>query len=356
MVALGAVLTACDEVEPMTGVAQSNPQLPLYEASDLDLAQVVGNDVNLPAINSTQDKNVAIFRIDSLGPMPDDYTMAFKYQIASTDEFADAQEMDVTTDETTGYVTTSQLETAYEGIFGLSEETQKVYGRVLAYASNSSGSLIRIGGENQYYVESSFELAPDPVFVLYTPGNSNNWSFDASQQLTSKDGKTYEGFAYLNGEFKFTNAPDWDGTNYGADGELTYDADKDVYTGTLSTDGSAGNINAPAEGLYFITVSTADLSFTLTPITTVGVIGDAVPTGWDADTTMTPSDNYLVWTVTIPLNQGEFKFRFNGSWDLNLGGSLDNLEIDGSNIPVSAAEDATITLDLSSVPYKATVE
>jgi hypothetical protein len=51
----------------------------------------------------------------------------------------------------------------------------------------------------------------------------------------------------------------------------------------------------------------------------------------------------------------EWKFRANDGWDINLGGSLSNLTQGGDNIVCSEAGTFTITLDLSSLPYTATV-
>ena len=55
-------------------------------------------------------------------------------------------------------------------------------------------------------------------------------------------------------------------------------------------------------------------------ITTVGLIGDATPGGWDVDTTMMqdPVDSNI-WTLTILLNDGFAKFRANDDWAINWG-------------------------------------
>lgn len=206
---------------------------------------------------------------------------------------------------------------------------------------NVSGPyLLTINMEDLTY---SFDLA---IECLYTPGGSNGWSQTASQILVTNDYSNYFGFAHLNGEFKFTSAPDWNHINYGLGEE----------EGKLSTDGGAGNINAGADGLYYCTVNIASLSYALTPITTVGVIGDATPNGWDASTALTPSEDFLVWTGTVTFGAGEFKFRCNDAWDVNLGGPTDALEFNGDNIPAPAAGTYTVTLDLSTYPYTCTVK
>ena len=44
---------------------------------------------------------------------------------------------------------------------------------------------------------------------LWIPGNGNGWNHDVAPVLVSKDGKVFSGYAYMNGEFKFTPFADW---------------------------------------------------------------------------------------------------------------------------------------------------
>lgn len=192
--------------------------------------------------------------------------------------------------------------------------------------------------------ESTYEFVPAADY-LYTPGNSNGWSHEACQLLATNDHINFFGYAYLNGEYKFTNTPDWNGTNYGSTG----------VEGQLSTDGGAGNLSV-AEGLYWANVDVARLTYTLTAINTIGVIGDATPAGWDASTPLTPSADFLKWTGTVRFNAtGEYKFRANDDWGINLGGNEFDLVQDGANIATPGEGEFEIVLDLSSVPYTATL-
>lgn len=180
--------------------------------------------------------------------------------------------------------------------------------------------------------------------MLYTPGDSNGWSQAASQVLTTTDYITYTGYAHLSGGFKLSTQPNWDGVNFGAGDP-----------GKLSTDGGAGNLNAPADALFWCTANVVDLTYALTEITTIGLIGDATPAGWDASTALTPSSDLLVWTGTIALKGGQFKFRANDGWDINLGGSLSDLQQNGDNIASPGEGTYVVTLDLTKVPYTATL-
>lgn len=188
----------------------------------------------------------------------------------------------------------------------------------------------------------SFSMA---VEQLYTPGNSNGWSQTASQILTTTDFVNYTGYAYLNGEFKFSTAPNWDGTNLGSTG----------VEGELTNDGGAGNLNAATPGLYWLTVNISNLTYTATLCSTYGLIGDATAGGWDASTPLTPSEDFLKWTATVDLYEGQFKFRANDGWDINLGGAMNNLTPGGDNINSPGQGTYTVTLDLSTVPYTCTL-
>ncbi len=186
------------------------------------------------------------------------------------------------------------------------------------------------------------------IDYLYTPGGSNSWNQANSQRLYTSNYADYFGYAYLEGEFKFSNAPDWNHTNYGAG----------AAEGTLSADGGAGNLMVSAAGLYWCSVSTAALTYSLYQVTTIGVIGDATPNGWNGSTALTATDDkMLVWEGDIEFAAaGEWKFRANDDWAVNLGGSLDNLAQDGSNLATPGAGKKHVRLDLSTIPYTCTVK
>jgi hypothetical protein len=75
-------------------------------------------------------------------------------------------------------------------------------------------------------------------------------------------------------------------------------------------------------------------------ITSIGLIGSATPTGWDADTNMIQDGgNPDLWSMDILLLDGEAKFRANDAWTLNWGNTAFPKGVgtqDGPNIPVRA--------------------
>lgn len=166
--------------------------------------------------------------------------------------------------------------------------------------------------------------------VLYMAGDANGW--DQIDVLNGDDGVHFTGYMYLNQNgFKFCTQPNWDGTNYGAD---------------FNTAGDAANITMtePA-GYYKVDVDLSAKTYTLTPITTIGIIGSAAPGGWDADVDMTyvpynaETKELGYWEIKdVTLTSGEIKFRANDDWAISWGGTPDALTTQGgaANLSVEA--------------------
>ncbi len=173
---------------------------------------------------------------------------------------------------------------------------------------------------------------------IYVPGNHQGWAPDKAPALQSPnfDG-VYVGFSYLNGNFKFTKERNWD-AEYNFNDFATKD---EIF---FNNDGS--NINISEEGFYQITadVSASKLSAVKT---TWGIIGPAQAGGWDSDTDMTWNAEDESWTATIDLVADEFKFRANDNWDINVGGSIDNLTQGGDNMKITEAGTYEVKLFLT---------
>ena len=158
--------------------------------------------------------------------------------------------------------------------------------------------------------------------ILYMAGDANGWK--QIDVLNSDDGAHFTGYMYLNQNgFKFSTQPNWDGTNYGADFDTAPDA---------------GNIVITEEaGFYQVDVDLSAKTYTLSPFN-IGIIGNATPSGWGADTDMTYNPTERCWEIKgVELSDGEMKFRANDDWALSWGGELDNLTTqNGPNIAVAA--------------------
>lgn len=199
--------------------------------------------------------------------------------------------------------------------------------------------------------EMTYEITPlNFQQYIYEAGVNNGWG-GTEQPLYCADGNgTYTGFFYAKedswtdgkGAFKFRGAADnWDNGNYGT-GTLNADG----LTGTLVDDGNSGNI-MPQPGFYRADVNLADMTYTLTPINSVYVVGSAVNNDWDNGVQMTYNHDKLCWECDANFTEaGVIKFKGNGTWDTadgNWGGTADNI-INGSNdnIPVTVSGDVHI--------------
>ena len=160
---------------------------------------------------------------------------------------------------------------------------------------------------------------------IWQAGNGNGWGSPASPLYSPAGDGKYTGFMYLDGEFKFRSGEDnWNAPDWG----------KGASEGTLAE--QAGNLSADA-GYYKVEVDLGALTYKLTPITTIGIVGPAQAGGWDADTDMTYNKETGAWEVTIDLAADEFKFRANDGWDINWGGTENDLTQGGNNIKVTTA-------------------
>lgn len=233
----------------------------------------------------------------------------------------------------------------------------KLYGTTLGNGNNGlSGSLTRrsaltdegsfkVDGTSKYIrvevnmAELTYTITPlNFTEYLWEAGVNNDWGAVA-QPLYSPGGTgVYTGFFYAQdadwsdgkGAFKFTGAfNDWSKGNYGS-------GTSSDQGGTIIDSGESGNLFA-TPGFYRAEVNLQTMSYTLTPISGIGIIGPAQPGGWDTDTDMTYNPATRAWEATVTLAADELKFRANDAWDINWGGSLDNLVQNGANLKVEKA-------------------
>lgn len=202
----------------------------------------------------------------------------------------------------------------------------------------------------------TLELTPYLVVIeypsIYVPGGyqsssgyTNDWSPADAPALTSvNDNNRYEGYVYFSGanEFKFTAEQNWDNGDWGGS------------NGELAPGGA--NLSISEGGYYRMNVDLNNLTYSILN-TDWGLIGDATPSGWDADTDMTYDQDAKVWSLTVDLGTGYIKFRANDAWDLNYGddGVDGILEQGGADIEITEAGNYTITLDLAQPPYTYTL-
>lgn len=204
-------------------------------------------------------------------------------------------------------------------------------------ANNAGGNLVIENDPEAAYYDVWFNLqdlewgyrSVKTGEIFFEIGNESGWG--KSHPMTLKDGVFY-GYYFLNGEFKFKpNEGNWDN-------DLEYDGAADGATGKVADNGGS-NMPGVDPGFYRIALDLGAMTYTLTPISTVGVIGDATADGWSSDQDMTWNDEYGYWYIeNLQLTDGKIKFRGNDNWDgdLDLGGSPNELWIGGADIPVEA--------------------
>lgn len=228
----------------------------------------------------------------------------------------------------------------YSKVYGVSETGDP---------ADFSGNLVLDGAQGVINVAGTYKIEVNMLDLTYhisyafqtlnTPGPANGWSFDNNMLLTTNDYITYFGYVYIQQEFKLA-AGSWE-VNWGMGGT----------EGTLGAGGA--NIKVPSDGLYYVVANLNELTYSLTKIETIGLIGGF--NGWGGQANLTPSADYKTWTGDVTFTEEtEWKFRMNDNWDYNLGGAIDNLVGGGDNLK-SAAGSYTVTLDLGKLPYSCTL-
>ncbi len=228
-----------------------------------------------------------------------------------------------TSDE--GDMITSPLDediTATNGAFGFGKQGFFV----IPYNANYKEYEVSIDlGYRTYSIEGKSSSS-----MIWQVGETNEWGSSPLSGLSLSGTDVYEGFMYLNGDYKFKESETtWDGNNWG---EASYTTG--ATSGNLVVNGY--NLNANA-GFYKVDVNLNNLTYNLTEITSVSIIGSAVPTGdeWFTDLELTYNQSSGAWEGTFTLNSGEYKFRANHDWSLNWGDSLSNLGRDGANLYIA---------------------
>lgn len=180
---------------------------------------------------------------------------------------------------------------------------------------------------------------------LAVPGNHQGWNPPTAPRIASSAfGATdYEGYLWLDGGFKFVG-PDpagnfnWGNPDWGDDGS---------FSGVLALTGESDC--SAAAGYYRVKANTTTLLYTV-EATNWGIIGAATPGSWDNSTALTYNATTKKWEGTIVMTAGEFKFRANDAWSINLGGDPDadgSMNYDGPNLSVDAGGTYNVVLDLS---------
>lgn len=216
---------------------------------------------------------------------------------------------------------------------------QKAYIRVNAVVASAAGAKYASIPSNvvaltvlPYWVDLNKGGA---AAYMWVPGNGNGWNHGAAPVLVSEgnDG-IYVGYAYMDGDFKFTMVPEWGEERNNGNFKSASDC---IDLG----DQGGGNISyTGTPGLCYIVVDDNENTLSVTPCTW-GVVGNfngwSVAAGEIVEMAYNKDAHCLEAKVTFDAD-AEWKFARDNSWDINLGGKLDALTQGGDNITTPAGE------------------
>ena len=181
------------------------------------------------------------------------------------------------------------------------------------------------------YTYTIEEVNYDPF--IYFIGATDGWT-NAEQKLALVDDAkgVYTGYLYCadpNGwgnQFKFQRvAGSWDNEiNSGA---------FSTFSGAATSEGGNIGVNA-GEGVYYFDVNLGEGTIKATKVEKMGIIGGF--NNWDGDAVMTwNAKEYCFEATNVGVTADGWKFRVNGGWDINLGGSINDLTAGGDNLSVA---------------------
>lgn len=241
---------------------------------------------------------------------------------------------------------TGNDETGYPMCLGPSEDGNTNLQGTLVEGSETGNAAGKIEGSGTYCIEfdaiaQTYNIYQTDVEIpyLFTPGVASGWERYSSQWLQWIGGKSaYMAPIKIDGEVKFMDivAPGYGGTSWnicpnygGADGKLVLGGE---------------NIKVDKTAIYFVTADLNNLTYDLTEVTSIGVIG--VGGDWNNDIELTPSQDLLKWSAKVELKGEAWKIRFNHGWAYSYGNKINDLVFDGGNI--SGYEGTyTVTFDMT---------
>ena len=197
------------------------------------------------------------------------------------------------------------------------------------YGDNNNDGIAQVGGSNIVYSDTmpeayysvtfndlslAYDLeflrpgAPESVGII---GDATPGGWDEDTNMTDEGNGVYTiNVELTDGLVKFRANDNWD-LNWG---------------GTEFPNGTAvvgGDDISVVAGTYNVTLDINNLTYSFVVdagITSVGLVGSATPGGWDNDTPLTDNGDGT-WSAIVGLGEGVAKFRANGNWDVNWGGT-----------------------------------
>lgn len=237
------------------------------------------------------------------------------------------------------------------GVTSASDNTLIVDGTPLTIASEATYEVM---------IDADMKLTIEEVLYseqMYFVGTVNGWNPDAPYYVpvTNIDNGEYQGFANLDDGSMvkiLSEVGSWDGYGAGsANGEIAPGGGDIAMKDQPNYDGP---------GQYFVKFSLSELTIELVKITHTAIVGDGANPGWPEEyqgVELTYDSDSKGYVADVTFNaSGAWKFRFNNTWDYNLGGALTKLTFGGGDLSTPGAVENTVNLILEATdPYSATL-
>lgn len=317
-------MTAC--TEDFKDWAQQTPVTP---ATPLEVSLAVSPAASAIVLGDQTADSVQLVNIT----LPSNVTVEnYKVSLANDDL---SKTYDVFT-SASGKASVQDLNNAVISLYNREVVAREVTGKVTADGKLASAvpAVVKLSGNSIISLKLTAIKSQFNEWI-FVAGNHQGWvpATGAALHSPNEDG-VYTGFTPLDGDFKFTKIRDWQG-------DWGFDAFADP--GIFTNDG--GNLNCTDPGYYYLTVDLVSGKIEATKVV-FGLVGPATAGGWEADqyTVMEYDATENGWVVETELQADEFKFTTNGNWNINLGGSADNLELGGGNLRIAEAGTYLIVL------------
>ena len=209
------------------------------------------------------------------------------------------------------------------GAFGVKGESEAASGILNpATAKGESAGLITNAGPMLITINMELDTytvgyALDELYVFTAAKNAF--------AIHTSDYINYTGVAALGTVYYLADEPSMKAGTFfkqAPDTEPVLEAEG-IQSGQLTSKSDGTNIKSPLKGtnFYWMEVNLAQLTYKMSHISSISVIGAG--NGWDLATApaLTPSSDYKTWTAKGVQIGDEFKLNCNGAWDLDFGGT-----------------------------------
>ena len=196
---------------------------------------------------------------------------------------------------------------------GLPNNSATIFLRVMAYMGTDKAPVNATYSKPATVAFSLIERAAndnscDPLYALGDALDGIGWSFPGNELICEAD--VLEGKVALKaGTFRFfQKVDDWNsGLNYTHYKDAGYSIDSNFED---AQDGDNNFKFIGTDGIYTLQIDNVNKKIALTPSTSLWAVGDAVPGGWgfNNDTVEFVETKPDVWSASIALNQGVFRF------------------------------------------------